>query len=243
MDMKRLEISRLMDEYRDDEFFPEGGSAADPEAVKGWVLANAKPAKQKKQPPTKKKLLVAAALAAAMVVLAGAGLPYIVYVQYQLATGSVIFEQTEDSKRMTYHGSGTTVQCEDGRLIFTQADGQRMDVTDLVSEDTPYIFDGSDSEAGTISYTIIGGTPECFGWMDWTQVPYPYDDGKAVNFDESGDPVEIFYGYALINYSEDFRRGGGGGDTVFMKEYMKRPWLLAGIEQLGIAVQDHPLGI
>ena len=37
--MKRLEISKLMDGYTDDEFFPDGGETADTETVKARVLA------------------------------------------------------------------------------------------------------------------------------------------------------------------------------------------------------------
>lgn len=237
--MKRLEISKLMDEYTDTEVFPTGGSVADLEAVKDMVLANAKAPARKKQKPAKKKLLLAAALAAVMVLLMGAGLPYIQYVQHQLINGSITFEQTADGRRDSFSVSGAIVQCKDGRLIFTQADGQRMDITDLVNEETPYIFDGSDPDAGIISYTIMGGTPEWFGWLEWVQVPYPYDDG-AVSFDETGNPVKIYYNYRLISYPEDFHSGRTGGDTVYLQEYMKRPWLLAGVEQLGIAVQDDP---
>ena len=60
--MKRLEISRLMDEYTDTEFFPAGGSAADTQAVHERVLAQAAPAKKKRMPPLT-KVLIAAALA------------------------------------------------------------------------------------------------------------------------------------------------------------------------------------
>ena len=36
--MKRLEVSKLMDDYVDDEFFPEGGETADVQAVKDLSL-------------------------------------------------------------------------------------------------------------------------------------------------------------------------------------------------------------
>ena len=74
--MKKLEISRLMDEYTDNEFFPQEGETADPPAVKARVLAQAAPANRRA--PRKKRLLWAAALAAVMVLLVGAGLPNIV---------------------------------------------------------------------------------------------------------------------------------------------------------------------
>lgn len=61
--MRRFEISRLMDEYEDNEFFPQGGETADLQAVKARVLAQAAPAGRRRM-PRKKKLLLAAALAA-----------------------------------------------------------------------------------------------------------------------------------------------------------------------------------
>ena len=237
MEMKHLKISRLMDEYQDNEFFPEEGDIADAQAVRERVLAHANPASQKRHGPKRKKLFLAAALAAVMVMLMGAGLPYF---QYHLLGGTMTFEKTADGKTISFSYSSEIVKCEDGRLIFTQADGQCVDITDLVSEETPYLYNSIDPDEGTITYVIIGGTPECFGWFYWIQTPYPLDDGLAVNFDENGNPVKTMYSFHLINYLEDFQRGCAGGDTVFLKEYMKRPWLLAGIEQLGIATENPP---
>ena len=61
--MKRLEISKLMDEYEDNEFFPEGGSTADVEAVKNMVLAKVAPAEKKRRMPRFAQVMLAAALA------------------------------------------------------------------------------------------------------------------------------------------------------------------------------------
>lgn len=72
--MKRLEISRLMDEYEDNEFFPQGGETADLQAVKARVLAQAEPAKKRPRPHLK-TVLIAAALAAVGVLCVAAGLP------------------------------------------------------------------------------------------------------------------------------------------------------------------------
>ena len=95
MDMKRLEISKLMDEYTDTEFFPTGGSVADPTAVKSRVLSYMKAPAQKKQILRKKKVLLTAALAAVMVLLVGAGFPYI---QHQLVGGTLTYEETGDGR-------------------------------------------------------------------------------------------------------------------------------------------------
>lgn len=234
--MKRLTISKLMDEYTDTEFFPTGGSTANPEAVKGWVLANAKPAKQKKQMPRRKKVLLAAALAAVMVVLAGAGFPYI---QHRLVGGTLSFQQNADGSRITaFVHNSEVVKYEDGRLIFTQDDGQRIDITDLVGEETPYIYDGSDPDTGMAYYIIMGGTPESFGWFEWIQTPYLFDDG-AVDFDENGNPVSITSGFVLTN-PENNQRSVGGFGGVYWDDAMDHPWLLAGMEQLGITFDEPP---
>ena len=180
--MRRLKISKLMDEYTDTEFFPTGGSAVSPERVKARVLASVNVQPKKKQLPKKKKVLLAAALAAAMVLLMAAGYPYI---KHSFADGKLTFEQTGDG-RITTLEQIVVVRYEEGRLIFTRDDGQHMDITDLVSEETPYIYDGSDPDTGLTYYVIMGGTPVCFGWFEWIQVPYPFDDDSCATRAISG---------------------------------------------------------
>ncbi len=58
--MKRLKISKLMDGYTDEEFFPDGGETANPEAVKARVLARVKVPAKKRTPQWKAALLAAA---------------------------------------------------------------------------------------------------------------------------------------------------------------------------------------
>lgn len=232
--MKRLEISRLMDEYTDTEFFPAGGSVAGPEAVKARVLANVKAPAGKERMPRRKKALLAAALAAVMVVLVGAGFPYI---RHRLVGGTLSFEQTTDGRITAFVHSSEVMELEGGRLYFNQDDGQRIDVTDLISEETPYLYDGSDPDAGTIYYIILGGTPECYGYLEWIQTPYPFEDG-ATNFDENGDPVSITYGFELNtpnpDGSDNRRSIAGFEGSVCVDDSMNLPWLLAGVEQLGV---------
>ena len=231
--MKRLEISRLMDEYTDTEFFPEGGSAADADAVKARVLAQAAPA-QKAPMPRKKKALLAAALAAALVVLIGAGFPYI---QYRLVDGLLSFEQTSNGWATSFSPNLHAVKLEDGRLYFNQGDGQRVDITDLMNEETPYIYDGSDPDDGMKYYIIMGGTPESYGFLEWVQTPYPFDD-VCFNFDEDGKPVSVVYYYSLYTPGLDGPENcqcAYGFETGFSLDGpMNPPWLLAGLKQLGI---------
>ena len=233
--MKRLRISKLMDEYTDTEFFPTGGSAVSPERVKARVLAQAMaaaPTRRKQKMPRKKKILLAAALAAAMVLLMAAGYPLF---QRQLVNGSLSFGQDERGRFVSFEAHGSIMEVEDGRLYYTPEDGQRVDVTDLVSEETPYIYDGSDPDNGLTYYIIMGGTPECYGWFTWVRTPNPFYDGDAPAVDKDG--FETAYHFRISNGSSRMGLGSLGGPGGYILEWndnMDHPWLLAGAEQLGI---------
>lgn len=232
--MKRLRISSLMDEYTDTEFFPTGGGAVDPGAVKERVLASAKAQTKKKRMPRKKKVLLAAALAAALILLAGAGYPYF---RYQLVKSSLTFGQEAAGKYKSFLEKNTIVEEEDGRLFFAPEDGQRIDITDLVSEETPYIYDGSDPDAGLTYYIIMGGTPECYGWLTWIRMPNPMYEPKA---------YERKMTTAYHFYISDVWIGGQTGhmgldvDAVEWWDSMDHSWLLSGAERLGIPFEGQP---
>lgn len=229
--MKRIRISKLMDEYTDTEFFPTGGSAVSPASVKERVLASVSIQTKRKQLPRKKKMLLAAALAAAMLLLMAAGYPFF---QRQLVNGSLSFGQDERGRFVSFEAHGSIIEAEAGRLYFTPEDGERVDITDLVSEETPYIYDGSDPDAGLTYYIIMGGTPECYGWFTWVRTPNLFDnrgDAPAVNKDG-------FYTAYHFRISDGSSRMGvgspGGHQIVEWRDNMDHPWLLAGAEQLGI---------
>lgn len=236
MDMKRLEISRLMDEYTDTEFFPTGGSVANPETVKGWVLANVKAPAKKRQKPAKKKLFFAAALAAALVVLVGAGFPYI---EHQLANGALIFKQAADGGRITglvHYGS--PVEAAEGRLFLNQKDGQRIDITDLISEEVPYLYDGSDPDTGLIYYLIVGGTPDNCSYLEWMTAPTPFDNSNNPTAGAHGSRMATVYAFECVtpDHSEkrSFGEGTGFDMPVQVYDWMDQPWLLTGLNELGI---------
>ena len=235
--MKRLRISKLMDEYTDTEFFPAGGSAVSPERVKARVLAQAKaaaPTRRKQKMPRKKKILLAVALAAAMVLLMAAGYPYF---HYQLVRGSLTFGQEADGKYISYLESCRIVEVEDGRLYFAPEDGQRIDITDLVSEETPYIYDGSDPDAGLTYYIIMGGTPECYGWLTWISMPNPQYEPKAYQ----RKTIKAYHYYISdIWIGSQTGHMGLDVDAVEWWDSMDHPWLLAGAERLGITFVEQP---
>ena len=244
--MKHLEISKIMDEYTDTEFFPADTSAVDPEAVKARVLAGIKAPTGRKQLPRKKKLLLAAGLAAALVLM-GAGLPSLVHQTYQLLNTTLTFEQNPDSRSVTYEHGAFSIEVEDGRLFFV-LDGERTDITDIISEDTPYIYDGSDPETGLTYYLIIGGTPKNYGWLEWVNVPNPY-------MEENGAPTPVLdqdgrltsYNLCTFLYNEESGEydsgpgstGLGELDWAYMEDF---PWLIAGAKQLNIPFVDSDSG-
>ena len=170
--MKRLEISRLMDEYEDNEFFPQGGETADLQAVKARVLAQAEPAKKRPRPHLK-TVLIAAALAAVGVLCVAAGLPMMTY---QLFTGGTMVADVEMSgpNRHIYSDLRNAfpedpLVLEDGRLWLV-LNGERTDITDRIDMETPYIVEHTDPETGLSSSLILGGTSEDFGWCLWHQI-------------------------------------------------------------------------
>ena len=168
--MKRFMISELMDEYVDQEVFPQGGESVDTGAVKARVLAKAAPAKKRRMPRWK-TALIAAALAVGAILCIAAALPII---SYQQVDGSSMLVQT-DGEHYLYIGYNLSgwekpIVLEGGRLWMV-AGGRHTDITDLIDEKTPYIVEGADSVSGLKSYLIVGGTPEDFGWEQWSEMP------------------------------------------------------------------------
>lgn len=243
--MKRLEISKLMDGYTDDEFFPEGGQTADPEAVKARVLAQVKAPAKRRRMPRWKTALIAAALAVGALLSIAAGLPGLVY---QLANGTLTFTQTSNSKITTLY-SDVIMSLEDGRVFSLLNDGH-VDITDRISRDTPYIIDCGDPETGLTHYVVMGGTPEHYGWFEWivTPDPFTYEEGSPM---QEGTEEGIFSTYVYHSYrwtlSEDGtwevdRNGDRVGRGPFTwDDTMDVPrWLFAAIEELDIPHEYIP---
>lgn len=242
--MKRLEISRLMDDYVDNEFCPEEGSSVGAEAVKARVLAKATPVKKRRMPRWK-TALIAAVLAVGALLSIAAGLPSLVY---QLANGTLIFTQTSNSKTTTVY-SDVIMNLEDGR-VFSLLNDEHVDITDRISQDTPYIIDCSNPEAELTHYIVMGGTPEHYGWFEWivTPDPYTYEDGSPMHErTEEG----IFSTYVYHSYRWTLSEDGvweadhtgeriGSGSFTWDDTMDVPPWLFAGIEELGIPHEYIP---
>lgn len=226
--MKRLTISRLMDEYTDTEFFPTGGSAADPEAVKGRVLARVN-APKKKRMSVKKKALLAAVLAAALVVLVGAGTSTIMQ---GILTGRVEYEKTPDSQSVSVFHDKPPVREEDGRIWFVAA-GQRVDITDLIDEETPFIYDGCDPDTKLVDYLIVGGVPGNVGWYEYFRcpnVPYAGGSDNAIAGYYEIDGVRYFQDELTQEQLEEMSSNTGKWEVV----YVERPWVTAAEAELNL---------
>lgn len=234
MDMKRLEISRLMDEYQDNEVFPEGGSTTDTQAVKDRVLAKA-PAGKTRRMPRFAQVMLAAALAVGCVLMVAAGLPTTVY---RLATGGTVTVQYGPNGYQSYDFSDQfptePVILENGRLWLVIKD-ERTDITDLISMDTPYIVEDTDPESGLSNYLIIGGIPEDFGYASYQESP----SGGYFGGGSGGCyiPYCTIDGvpYDVRNLTpEQYEHKDPGSDY---DEW--RPWYLNAMEQL----REHGIGI
>lgn len=112
------------------------------------------------------RLLRTALIAAAVIVLA---------VALMGAGNKIIYHFTGPGGTQIYAEKGYAkidsmeqielVTLEEGRLWLTVFD-ERTDITDLVDEDTPYIYTFYDEDTDTHGIIIAGGTPEDFGWAE-----------------------------------------------------------------------------
>ena len=186
--MKQLEISKLMDDYVDNEFCPEEGSNLSAAAVKARVLAQASPVKKRRMPRWKTGL-IAAALAAGALLSIAAGLPGIfvaspIGTQISLEDGSLHLDYT---RREDYW-----LLVEDERF-FLDMDGKRIEITGKFDADTPYIHTVKNI-SGITFYYVVGGTPDNYGFTEFEIVP---DSSRSevmphntfVVFDAQGNPL------------------------------------------------------
>ena len=129
------------------------------------MLENKQP--QKRRIPRAGKLILAAALAVGCVLSIAAGLPAQVY--NFIGGGSVTVVPGTNTAYYFRGGADPVEVDESGRVWFT-ADGQHLDITELVDENTPYIYERTDSATGQKGYLVIGGRHDNLGWMEWYQM-------------------------------------------------------------------------
>ena len=174
---KELDITKIMDDYTDNEFGIEGELAVDTEKAVGDLLAQVQPKKKKIKPLF--KVLIAAA--AAVCLFAMVGFTYVTY-EWSVAGSSVSLTHKGNTTEyhMVFDGEPLDhpVKLEDGRIIFTYED-EETDITDLIDEETPFIYTYTNPQ-GLESYIIVGGTVEDFGYA------IVYDVGNDFGFESFG---------------------------------------------------------
>lgn len=200
------------------------------------------PAKRKGLRPVRMALIAAVLAAGCLLTVAvAAGLPGKLY---GFATGGrgVVIPGGEAWYDVDIEeGPVSPAEVRDGRLWFV-ADGQEIDITDLVDENTPYIYARTDVDSGERGYIIVGGTPEDFGFAEYTQIgsvsfsmsenastDYVTLDGETIPYDELTDEQlkRVF-----IN-DGTYPDGYGRGNSDIPITTIDEPWLQAARGKLG----------
>ena len=165
---KEVRISRLMDAYTDNEFFIQGESEVNMDTVKNNVIEKAAGTKKRMKPVA--KMLIGVAAAAALAVGATAATVVIMQGSVKNAAGATYNYEITDhgySISLSVADYGSILTLEDDRLYFNIND-ERTDVTDLMDNQTPYIYAYTNKDTGLKNYMVLGGTPEEYYFIDLT---------------------------------------------------------------------------
>ena len=184
---------------------------------------------QKRRMPRAGKLILAAALAVGCVLSIAAGLPAQVY--NFMSGGTVSVNENGGSNDWSMDEVNPPIVQEDGKLWFVNG-GERTDLTGLIDEDTPYIYENTDPATGNKGYVIVGGTVDHFGWaeifetesgaasltgLDYDDTYLTIDGVRQPSYELSEELVE------KLNHDPSYKL-----DTV------NRPWFQAALDQLGL---------
>lgn len=174
--MKKVEISKLMNEYVDEALQPREG-LVDQDRVKALVRTKVRRGR------LRQVLLIAAALTMCLGLVGWSCGERI----FQLVGGGQVtiggsmgagYGEVHTSDGYDENGKPLVVSSEESRL-WVVVRGQRVDVTDQVDENTPYVDTWWDGE-GNLYYVIVGGTPEDYGWYEGVTVPDGSGGGSGI---------------------------------------------------------------
>lgn len=131
-----------------------------------------------------------------------------IYVSY----GGVVSSQDENGSTSTFTiNEDLPAEVRGGRLYF-MANGENIDITDLCSVDTAYIYTLED-DTGILHYIIVGGTPDNWGYQIFMKDPSCAD----------GDPDGWIAGGAANHCGQDSDWEPYGW-VVDAKERIGHPW-------------------
>ncbi len=202
----------------------------------------------RKRPRPLRMALIAAALAAVGLLCVAAGVPYQVYNFFSggiitvipasdgtIGGGSMSLASIDDSP----------LALEDGRLWFVNGK-ERTDITGLIDENTPYIYEHVDSTTGHTGYVIMGGTVDNFGWVECISLDgnsgmtginyathYVILDGERLLFSElTDDQLKQIQELTKNPPEEDAM----GSPSRVQYATIYAPWLENAMDQLGIEI-------
>lgn len=221
-----LDITKIMDDYTDNEFGIEGELAVDEEKAVSDLLAQVQPKTKKIKPLF--KVLVAAVAAAA---LAGAVTATTLIVQgsYKTTSGLTISYQAEEyDSRVVVDATNQVapIEVEKGNKLFFIGNGQHINITELVDEETPYIYSYENYEGDTC-YVAVGGAAGDYGYLEIfpAGLDYWYAEGHNINTpEEQHKPFPI----GEFESAEECDRAIDEAERSYYK-----PWAIAACEELG----------
>lgn len=143
------------------------------------------------------------------------GLPYETMLSFLCGTKQIDYTNIYDVNVITLDESERKSPAEliNGRLIFT-ADGQYTDITDLIDEKTPYIYEGTNPQNGLPDIIIVGGTTEDYGWVE------------QLMYEECSERPETSFWAIVGDWSHVFAGIGGNGSII------EREWYGSAIDEL-----------
>ena len=186
---------------------------------------------QKGRRPSVKVLVLAAALAVGCALSIAAGLPAQVY---NFMSGGSMMNMPGSDYGEFVMSPDNPVTLEDGRIWLT-ANGEKLDITDKMDENTPYIVEHTDKENGTTGYFVAGGTPENFGWVEFPVIDGVIAGSSGCNYEDwwytMPDGSEILLSDLPMEEQMKLSEENGGGLTFTT---VSRPWFQAALDQLGL---------
>lgn len=184
---------------------------------------------QKRRMPSVKALVLAAALAVGCVLSIAAGLPGQVY--NFVTGGSVVISEDGGSSNWTIDEANAPIVQENGTLWFVNGE-ERTDLTGLIDEDTPYIYEHTDPATGNKGYVIVGGTLDHFGWAEYFESKDGMGTWNGLDYNDTYLTIDGVRQPSCTMTPELVDKLNE--DPSYELEYFLRPWFQAAMEQLGV---------
>lgn len=192
---------------------------------------------QKRRMPRMKVMVLAAALAVGCVLSIAAGLPAQVY---NFMSGGMVSIEGGKTDNITEcvkwepigeDEQSAPIVLEDGKLWFVNGE-KRTDLTGLIDENTPYIYEHTDPATGNKGYVIVGGGADNYGWAEF----FLTEGGAAsMTGDNYADSYLTIDGVRQPSYelSEELVEKLNH-DPSYALETVNHPWFQAALDQLAL---------